>query len=140
MNKTLITLLLCCGITSVGAQEEDPAAPPPLPPIDAQPREAVTTPDEAAADAQAEGDVPVPPKVVDESELLEPTVEIRRDDDDNLIEEYRLEGRIYMVKVTPKHGVPYYYMDDDGDGTLELSESDSVKNPIKPAMWKIKEW
>ena len=141
MHKILIIGLLACCAGSVNAQQEDPAAPPPLPPIDAQPRTSVTQPgDVAEAEQPADGDVPVPPKVVDESELLEPTVEISRDDDDNIIEEYRFEGRVYMVKVTPKHGVPYYYMDDDGDGTLELSDADSVRNPVKPAMWKIKEW
>lgn len=129
MDRILITIILVCCAGSVGAQEEDPAAPPPLPPIDAQPRE-----------SQDEGDVPVPPKVIDEEDLLEPTVQIRRDDDDNIIEEYRLEGRVYMVKVTPKTGVPYYYLDEDGDGQLEMRESDKAAHPIKPAMWKIKEW
>lgn len=132
MDKLLFIIILICCLGSAGAQEaqeEDAAAPPPLPPIDAAPRE-----------SQDQGDVPIPPKVVDESELLEPTVEIRRDDDENIIEVYRMEGRVYMVKITPKTGIPYYYLDDDGDGQLEMRESDKAANPIKPAMWKIKEW
>lgn len=129
MDRILITIVFMCCVGSVSAQEEDVAPPPPLPTIDAEPRV-----------SQDEVDVPVPPKVIDEEEILEPTVQIRRDDDDNIIEEYRLEGRVYMVKVTPKTGIPYYYLDDDGDGQLEMRESDKAANPIKPAMWKVKEW
>ena len=111
------------------AQNEDPAAPPPLPPIDAEAR---------AADGQE--DVPIPPKVQDDDALVEPTVEIRRDEDDNIVEEYSQNGRVYMVRVVPKNGLPYYYLDDDGDGQLELAERDRAANPVKPVYWKVKEW
>ena len=108
---------------------DDLAVPPPIPPVDAAP-------------AEPEGDVPIPPKVQDESSMVEPTVEIRRDEDDNLVEEYRIDGRVYMVKVTPKDDrfPPYYYIDDDGDGNLELREGDRAAHPVKPVHWKIKEW
>lgn len=121
----LPALLLTSYAASLGAQEPDPAAPPPIPPIGTPP---------------VEPEVPIPPKVQDENERLEPTVQIRRDDKDNIIEEYRLEGRVYMVRVVPKVGLPYFYMDDDGDGELELRESDRAANPVKPVYWKIKEW
>ena len=118
-----LTFISCLAM----AQEEDIAAPPPIPPIDAEP-------------VEPEGDVPIPPKVLDENARADTTVEIRRDEDDNIIEEYYLDGRVYMVKVTPKVGIPYYYMDDDGDGQLELQERDRAANPVKPVYWKIKEW
>lgn len=128
-------IALCLTVTSVWAQSDeeaegaDPAAPPPLPPIDAAP-------------AEPEGDVPIPPKVQDENAMVEPTVEIRRDEDNNLVEEYRLDGRVYMVKVTPADDrlPPYYYIDDDGDGNLELREGDRAAHPVKPVHWKLKEW
>lgn len=127
----VIVLLLAVSTASAQSEEEaepvDLAAPPPIPPIDARP-------------VEPEGDVPIPPKVQDEDAMLEPTVEIRRDDDDNLVEEYRLDGRVYMVKITPRNGVPYYYLDDDGDGNLELREGDRAAHPVKPVHWKIKEW
>lgn len=110
------------------AQNPDPAAPPPIPPVDAPPRLGV------------DEDVPIPPKVLDDSELIEPTVQISRDENDNLVEEYSLDGRVYMVKITPKVGLPYYYLDDDGDGQLELNERDRAANPVKPVYWKVKEW
>lgn len=114
-------------VTFALAQDEDLAAPPPIPPVDAEPRDAV------------EGDVPIPPKKVTDEQIDE-TIDIRRDDEGNLIEEYRREGRVYMVKVTPRVGPPYYYMDDDGDGTLELTERDAAAHPVKPVYWKVKEW
>lgn len=128
-----LAVLLAAGLAAGAAvaqdeEAEDLAAPPPIPPVDAAPAEPV------------EEDVPIPPKVLDESSRVEPTVEIRRDEDDNIVEEYRLEGRVYMVKVTPKNGVPYYYLDDDGDGQLEIRESDRAAYPVKPIYWKIKEW
>jgi len=131
-QTTLFAALLGAVLAApLAAQDADPAAPPPLPPIDAEPSQAVEP---------EEGDVPIPPKVLDEDSRVAPTVDIREDEDENIIEEYRLEGRVYMVKVTPKNGLPYYYIDDDGDGQLEMRESDRAAHPVKPVYWKIKEW
>lgn len=80
---------------------------------------------------------PLPPKIQDEQ--LEPTVTIR-EEEDRRIEEYRINGRIYMIKVTPKKGIPYYYIDSDGDGQLELDLTQQALNPVQPVFWKIKEW
>ena len=98
--------------------QEDLERPPPIPPVDTE-------------------DVPIPPKVQDEQ--IEPTVTIR-EEEERMIEEYRLDGQIYMVKITPKGGVPYYYIDTDGDGKLELDIDKSAMNPVQPVYWKIKEW
>ena len=80
---------------------------------------------------------PIPPKLTEER--VDPSV-IIREEDDRLIEEYSLNGQIYMVKVTPDKGIPYYYLDEDGDGQLELQPGDDALNPVRPAFWKIKEW
>ena len=98
--------------------QEDLERPPPIPPVDTE-------------------DVPIPPKVQDEQ--IEPTVTIR-EEEERMIEEYRLDGQIYMVKITPKGGIPYYYIDTDGDGKLELDIDKSAMNPVQPVYWKIKEW
>ena len=98
--------------------QEDLEKPPPIPPADS-------------------GDVPIPPKVQDEQ--IEPTVTIR-EEEERMIEEYRLNGQIYMVKITPKGGIPYYYIDTDGDGKLELDIDKQAMNPVQPVYWKIKEW
>lgn len=90
------------------------------------------------ADPDLEKPPPLPPKVQDEQ--IEPSVTIR-DEEKGRVEEYSLNGRVYMVKVTPKDGgVPYYYIDTDGDGTLELDERSRALNPVQPVQWKIAEW
>jgi len=111
----LFTILLAS--SSLFAQD-DLERPPPIPPEDAQ-------------------DVPIPPKI--EQEQIEPTVTIREEEGQR-VEEYRLNGRVYMVKVTPEGGIPYYYIDNDGDGTLELDPTRSAFDPVRPVYWKVKEW
>jgi len=80
---------------------------------------------------------PLPPKVKDED--IEPQIRITTEDD-KVIEEYSYNGRVYLVKVTPDHGVPFYYMDVDGDGQLELQKNDNALNPVQPILWKVKQW
>jgi hypothetical protein len=82
-------------------------------------------------------DVPIPPKVPQEQ--IEPTVTIR-EEEKRLVEEYRMNGRLYMVKITPQVGPAYYYIDTDGDGQLELDPAQQALNPVRPVYWKIKEW
>ena len=98
--------------------QDDLAKPPPIPPADAE-------------------DVPIPPKI--QEEQIVPTVTIR-EEEDRMIEEYRLDGQVYMVKVTPRGGIPYYYIDTNGDGKLELDMDQSAMNPVQPVHWKVKEW
>jgi hypothetical protein len=42
--------------------------------------------------------------------------------DEEIIYEYRVNGRLYMVKVEPMVGPPYYLLDVDGDGTLDVQD------------------
>jgi len=99
------------------AAQEDLEKPPEIPPID--------TPEQ-----------PLPPKVQDEQ--VEPTVTIR-EEEERRVEEYSLNGQVYMVKITPKVGAPYYYIDTDGDGNLETAPSKGLE-PVHPVYWKVKEW
>ena len=80
---------------------------------------------------------PIPPKVPGEE--IEPSVVITEREGER-IEEYRQDGRVYMIKITPVKGPAYYYLDEDGDGQLELRESDKKLNPVQPVYWKLKEW
>jgi hypothetical protein len=58
---------------------------------------------------------------------------------DMTIEEYSVEGRVYMIKVDPDVGPPYYLIDRNGDG-----EWDDRLSEIGPEMsvpqWTIFEW
>lgn len=80
---------------------------------------------------------PIPPKVPGEE--FEPSVVITEREGQR-IEEYSQNGRVYMIKITPVKGPAYYYLDEDGDGDLELRESDRKLNPVQPVYWKLKEW
>jgi len=80
---------------------------------------------------------PIPPKVP--GEQIEPSVVITEREGQR-VEEYSQNGRVYMVKITPLKGPAYYYFDEDGDGQLELRESDRKLNPVQPVYWKLKEW
>ncbi|HEU5337958.1 MAG TPA: DUF2782 domain-containing protein [Sulfuricaulis sp.] len=50
-------------------------------------------------------------------------------------EEYRLNGRLYMIKVIPKKGKPYYLIDQEGSGQFSRSDFDSR---IAIPTWVIK--
>jgi hypothetical protein len=57
----------------------------------------------------------------------------------NTIQEYRRGGKLYMVKVVPDIGPPYYFIDTDGDGSLETRRGDrNLDSNVN--MWKIVEW
>lgn len=50
-------------------------------------------------------------------------------------EEYRINGRLYMVKVTPAKGKPYYLIDNEGRGQLRRSD---FQPTISVPTWVIK--
>jgi hypothetical protein len=50
-------------------------------------------------------------------------------------EEYRINGKLYMIKVTPEVGAPYYLIDNDGDGRLETHSPASPD--VQVPMWVI---
>lgn len=51
------------------------------------------------------------------------------------VEEYRAGGRLYMIKITPKIGVPYYLVDDRGDG--KFTRQESLDSGFRPPRWII---
>lgn len=50
-------------------------------------------------------------------------------------EEYRIGGQLYMIKVIPAKGPPYYLIDKNGSG--RFSRSDFAPR-VSPPMWVIK--
>ena len=77
---------------------------------------------------------PPPPPPGSMNEALEPQVTITKRGEDK-VEEYRINGRLYMVKVTPPHGVPYYLIDDKGDGRMTRQEP--LDSGLRVPMWVI---
>jgi hypothetical protein len=80
-------------------------------------------------------EAPLPPKITTPDEIA-PAVTIRTEGD-NTVEEYRRDGAIYMVRVVPKTGIAYTYLDTDGDGRLE---GDPKEGPMQPVYYTVYEW
>jgi hypothetical protein len=77
---------------------------------------------------------PPPPPGLALDPALEPQVTITTRGEDK-VEEYRVNGQLYMVKVTPPHGVPYFLIDPSGDGSMVLR--DSLDTGLRVPMWVI---
>lgn len=81
---------------------------------------------------------PVLPEPLRDGESIEPEVNIIQRED-RTIQEYRVNGRLYMIKVTPTVGVPYMLMDTDGDGSLETTQHELDSGLLVPN-WILLEW
>lgn len=55
------------------------------------------------------------------------------------IQEYRIKGRLYMQRVTPKHGKAYVLVDNKGDGTFSRLEQ-SLDQQVRVPQWVIMEF
>jgi hypothetical protein len=123
MRATLVALLCACLSSPVGTLAEEPAPStfvevPPPPPAEIEPAES------------EEGDE------IDPETEPEVTIIQRQD---ATYEEYRLNGRLYMVKVVPAVGKPYYFIDRDGDGLMESRMNDRATQ-IQVPQWVIFSW
>jgi hypothetical protein len=105
------------------AQAPRPAAPPP-PPI--PPADAPYSPSHCWHRRRMSPAIPVEPQV---------TI-IQRED--NLIEEVRVRGELQYIKVTPRHGRPYFLIPDTS-GTAFIRR-DSLDIRTRPAMWMLFSW
>lgn len=59
---------------------------------------------------------------------------------DKRIEEYSLNGRIYMVKIQQKGFPPYYLIDRDGDGRMDEQVSELMGPTAAPPNWVLFRW
>lgn len=55
------------------------------------------------------------------------------------IDEFRVNGQLYMIRVNPSKGPSYYLVDADGDGSLETRQNDLAPDLLIPA-WVLKRW
>ena len=98
MRRIVLALLLISALPAA-AQSNEPKDLRPLPEVPEPP------------------ELPLPSPGAEEDASLEPQVTITKRGEDQ-IEEYRVNGQLYMIKVTPRIGLPYYLMDNRGDGTF----------------------
>lgn len=107
MRRTLIALLLTVAAPAAFAQQ-----PPKLEPL------------------------PEPPPMPAGDAALEPDVTIVKRGEDT-VQEYRIRGKLYMLKVTPPHGTPYYLIDQEGHGVMTRQD---VLPTLAVPMWVVKSW
>lgn len=92
-----------------------------------------------AADAPPSEFKQLPPPPVLESNVadadLEPQVTIT-EKKDVVIEEFRVGGKLFKIKVTPKIGKPYYLVDERGDGQFSRMDGPDASS-LRPPQWVI---
>ena len=76
---------------------------------------------------------PAPPAVAADPELEPQITTIQRENE--TIEEYRVNGRLSMVKVTPRHGRPYYLVADNANGGFV--RRDSLDSGLRVPLWVL---
>jgi hypothetical protein len=76
-----------------------------------------------------------PPNVEDNDAAPQITVTQR---DRETVEEARVNGNIVWIKVTPRHGRPYYLVPDGGGYTY--IRRDSLDTALKVPMWTLFSW
>ena len=104
---------------AAAASAQAPAAPPPPP----------------MPPAGAEGQQPPPFRTTDPD--LEPQVTIIRREPEAR-EEVRMGNELKCVKVTPRHGVPYYLIPQGSSGTF--LRRNSLDTSLSVPMWVLFSW
>lgn len=108
--RALIATLLICAVLPVAAQNRPPNLQPAPEP-------------------------PPPPKGFELDPALEPQVTITKRGTDT-VEEHRIGGKLFMMKVMPAGGGPAYYLiDEKGDG--KFTRQNSHDSGLRPPMWVI---
>lgn len=82
-------------------------------------------------------DAPPPPEPLVSGEALEPEVTIRRTPRETIYE-YRRNGKLFLVRVRPEVGPPYYFVDVNGDGELDYRPGEPRRNHIN--QWMLYRW
>jgi hypothetical protein len=77
---------------------------------------------------------PPPPAMNQNDAVDEPQVTITKQTGQT-VEEYRSHGKLYMIKITPSHGKPYYLIDDRGDG--KFARQESLDSGLRVPTWII---
>ena len=69
---------------------------------------------------------------------IEPSVTIEQFDN-RTVEEYSVNNNVYMVKITPAAGAPYYLVDEDGSGELAWRRGPQAADNKVP-QWTLLSW
>jgi len=89
----------------------------------------------AQPEPPAKAEAPPPPPMNMDEPAGAPSVTITKEAVQT-VEEYRANGKLYMIKIIPKHGAPYYLVDDRGDG--KFARQESLDSGFRVPRWIIK--
>ena len=124
--RTMLLSLILLPLAALAQNDAPPPADPAAPP------------EPSATLVDDRDEAPLPEKILENPPPeAEPAVSIRTDSSGDVVEEYRQNGKVYMVKVRPEKGVPYTIMDTNGDGRLDRSDGDG---PVRPVYYTLYEW
>ena len=69
---------------------------------------------------------------------LQPEVRVQ-DHANRRTAEYRVNNNLYMIKITPTVGAPYYLVDEDGSGDMAMNRgSDGLEQNVP--QWTLLSW
>jgi len=111
-------LALLCSSFCMLALAQQPRALEPLPDVPPPPRPSAAPPTSSSSN--------------------EPQVTIRQENG-NRVEEFRMRGRLYAVRITPPVGRPYIMVDRTGKGTMSRMD-DVTGGGISPPQWTLFEF
>ena len=69
---------------------------------------------------------------------LKPDITLQ-EHDNRTVQEYRINGKLYKVKITPSAGAPYYLMDTDGSGDMTWNSGTGNAASQVP-QWVLMRW
>lgn len=110
-------------VLTFGALAQEPGAAVPVPP----------PPAGAGGFLQA----PEPAQTPVTGEAVEPDITIR-EEGQQIITEYRVNGLLYMIRIQPQFGPPYFLVDTNGDGLIDVRDSSPLNNNIP--QWLLFSW
>ncbi len=82
-------------------------------------------------------DIPPPPAVIEDGQGIEPEVTITQSEKGTTYE-YRVNGQLTLVRVVPAVGPPYYFVDSNGDGELDMRQEGPVTDSVN--QWILFRW
>lgn len=69
---------------------------------------------------------------------IQPTVTLT-EHENRTVEEYRVNNNVYMVKITPNAGAPYYLVDQDGSGDMSWNRGRPGLD-LQVPQWALATW
>jgi len=127
-----VLLFVAATVLAGGTLAQAPAAPPPMP--------ANIAPPPIPAAGEPSPQAKVPPAPIEEyrgGTEDEPQVTIIRKDEET-VEEVRVGGALRYVRVTPRHGRPYYLIPNSNGQSF--TRQDSLGSGLSVPMWLLFSW